>query len=117
MTWFYPYSPVSINKSYAYQPKKVLFNGKSYNEILNDFKESYEKDLNADLVNDYPNLTINQTQHILPIFEQDWLISKDAVSINSMKLDTILVEVKQVREVMLSLVIQADYTSVQKRFN
>lgn len=114
ITWFYPYSPLSVNQSYAYQPKKVSFNGESYHEILSDFKESYEKDLNADLINNHPNLTINRTQFILPIFEQDWLISNDSVSINDEKLETVLFEVIQVREVLLSLVGQAEYTREQR---
>ena len=114
ITWFYPYSPLSVNQSYAYQPKKVSFNGKSYHEILSDFKESYEEDLNADLINNHPNLTINRTQFILPNFEQDWLISNESVSINDEKLETVLFEVIQVREDLLSLVGQAEYTREQR---
>jgi len=38
MTWLYPYSFFSVNKSYTYQRDKVLFNDKSYKEILHDFK-------------------------------------------------------------------------------
>lgn len=112
MTWFYPYSHLSINKNYTYQSKKVLF----YNEILSEFKDIYEKDVNADLMNEYPNITINRTQFVLPIFEQDWLISNDSVTINAKKLETMLFEVKQVKEVMLSLVVQADYTSEQRGY-
>ena len=48
MTYLFPYSSFSVNKSYAYQPEKVLFNGEKYEEILNEFKDSYEKDLKAD---------------------------------------------------------------------
>lgn len=116
MTWIYPFSPLSINKSYDYQQKKVLHNGKTYNEIVNDFKESYENDLNADSVKDTTNLTIDRTQYILPMFEQEWLISKDAVSIDSLKLDTILSEVKSAREVMFSLLEQVDYSSEHRGY-
>ncbi|WP_408008233.1 hypothetical protein ACJROX_26760 [Pseudalkalibacillus sp. A8] len=116
MTWFYPYSPFSVNKSYAYKPDKILFNGKSYEQILNEFKASYEKDLKADADNKYPNLTINRTQYILPIFEQDWLINESSVPIDAMKLDMMLFEVQQVREVLLNLDVQVDYTSEQRRY-
>ncbi|KOP80243.1 hypothetical protein AMS59_02270 [Lysinibacillus sp. FJAT-14745] len=116
MTWFYPYSPFSVKKSYEYHPGKVLYGGKSYEAILNEFKESYNKDLKADLDNKYPNLTINRTQYVLPIFEQDWLISKDSIPFDVMKLDRMLLDVKQVREVLLELVVQADYTSEERGY-
>lgn len=111
-TWLYPYSPFSVNKSYIYQRDKVLFNDKSYKEILYDFKNAYEKDLN----NEYLNLTVNRTQYVLPIFEQDWLISEDSVSIDAKQLDMMLWEVKQVREVLLNLVVEEDYASEQRDY-
>ena len=44
MTWLFPFSPVSIYKSYTYKPVKVIYiDDKSYEDILNEFKESYEK--------------------------------------------------------------------------
>lgn len=116
ITWFYPYSTLSVSKSYTFQPNKVLINGKSYNEILSDFKEAYEKDYNDDLENTYPNLTILRTQYVIPVFEQDWLISKDSVSIDIKKLDTMLSDVKGVREVLLNLVAQAEYNSEQRYY-
>lgn len=116
ITWFYPYSTLSVSKSYTFQPNKVLINGKSYNKILSDFKEAYEKDYNDDLENTYPNLTILRTQYVIPVFEQDWLISKDSVSIDIEKLDTMLSKVKEVREVLLNLVVQAEYNSEQRYY-
>jgi len=116
MTWFYPYSPFSVKKSYAYHPDRVLYSGKSYEAILSEFKESYQKDLNADIDNEYPNLTINRTQYVLPIFEQDWLMSKDSIPFDALKLDKMLLDVKQVREVLLELVVQVDYTSEEKGY-
>ncbi|NYV64041.1 hypothetical protein HYI36_02125 [Bacillus sp. Gen3] len=116
MTLCYPYSPFSVKKNYVYQPNKVLHNGKIFEEIFNDFKGSYENDLKADLNNKVPNLTIDRTQYVLPIFEQDWLVSKDSIPIDKMKLDTMLFEVKQVREIFLSLLVQVDYTSEQRGY-
>ncbi|UOQ86909.1 hypothetical protein [Gracilibacillus salinarum] len=66
MNWFYPYSPFSINKSYAYKPDEILFNGKSYEEVLSEFKATYEKDS----ANNDVNLTIDSTEYVLPIFER-----------------------------------------------
>ncbi|MFC9542139.1 hypothetical protein ACFTQ7_20015 [Lysinibacillus sp. NPDC056959] len=116
MTWFYPYSPFSVKKSYVYHPDKVLDDGKSYEAILSEFKESYQKDLNADIDNENPNLTINRTQYVLPIFEQDWLMSKDSIPFEAMKLDKMLLDVKQVREVLLELVVKEDYTSEERDY-
>ncbi|MEQ6353710.1 hypothetical protein ABNX05_03705 [Lysinibacillus sp. M3] len=116
MTWFYPYSSFSVKKSYAYHPDRVLYSGKSYEAILSEFKESYQKDLNADIDNEYPNLTINRTQYVLPIFEQDWLMSKDSIPFDAMKLDKMLLDVKQVREVLLELVVQVNYTSEERDY-
>ncbi|GIN39300.1 hypothetical protein [Heyndrickxia oleronia] len=116
MTWCYPYSPFSVKKNYAFQPYKVLHNGKTFREIFKDFKGSYENDLKDDLNNKVPNLTIDRTQYVLPIFEQDWLVSKNSISIDKMKLDTMLFEVKQVRGILLSLLVQVDYTSEQRGY-
>ena len=116
MTWFYPYSPFSVKKSYVYHPDKVLYSSKSYEAILSEFRESYQKDLNADIDNEYPNLTINRTQYVLPIFEQDWLMSKDSIPFDAMKLDKMFLDVKQVREVLLELVVQVDYTSEERDY-
>lgn len=116
MTWFFPYSPFSVYKSYPYEPDEILFNGKTYETILNEFKDSYEKELKADLENEYSNLTIDRTQYILPIFEQDWLMNNGSVAINKMKLGTMLMEVKQARELLLSLIIQVDYTSEERGY-
>ncbi|MEK5175747.1 hypothetical protein NST63_21485 [Heyndrickxia sp. FSL W8-0496] len=81
-----------------------------------DFKGSYENDLKDDLNNKVPNLTIDRTQYVLPIFEQGWLVSKNSISIDKMKLDTMLFEVKQVRGILLSLLVQVDYTSEQRGY-
>ncbi|MFH5779991.1 hypothetical protein [Heyndrickxia oleronia] len=116
MTWCYPYSPFSVKKNYVYQPNKVLHNGKTFKQIFNEFKGSYENDLKADLNNKVPNLTIDRTQYVLPIFEQDWLVSKNSIPIDQMKLDTMLFEVKQVRGILLSLLVQVDYTSEQRGY-
>lgn len=116
MTWYYPFSPFSVYKSYSYQPYEISFNGESYEEILSEFRVSYEKDLKADVENEYPNLTIHRTEAVLSIFEQEWLRNKDAVSMDAMKLDTMLFEVKQVREVLLSLLVQVEYTSEERGY-
>ena len=116
MTWFYPFSILSVKKSYTYQSEQVLSNGRSYNEILSDFKKSFAKDLESDSENEYPNFTIFETRRILSVFEQDLLISNDPVSIDRVTLDVMFGDVKRVREILLDLVAQADYTSEQRKY-
>lgn len=115
MSWFYPFSHFSIYKSFTYKPTEVLYhNDKTYEDILNKFTESYEKNL-AKGIEKYSNcdqdVTVMQTQYILPIFEQDWLIGTDPVSMDQHKLDEMLVDVKQSRDTLLSLITKEDYSS------
>lgn len=114
MTWLFPFSPFSVNRNYNYQHKKILFNDKNYEEILNEFKDDFEE-LNEDSAKKYPNLT-EQTQYVLPIFEEEWLLSEDSVPINKVKLGTMLLEVQQVREAFLNLIAQEDYTSEDRGY-
>lgn len=67
-------------------------------------------------MNNQPNPTIKRTQFILPTFVQDWLISNDPVSIDDKKLETILSEVKQAKEVLLTLFVEAEYTREQREY-
>lgn len=59
ITWLYPYSTFSVYKSYSYKPYDVSINGKSYQEIVTDFKISYDRDLKAN--SDHESLTIERT--------------------------------------------------------
>ncbi len=119
MTWFYPFSHFSAHKSYTYKPGKVLYNDdQTYKDILNEFKESYEKELDNEFenTNNGIDLTIDRTRYILPIFEQDWLIGTDPVSMDKNKLDKMLVDVKQTTDSLLDLVANEDYTSQEKGY-
>lgn len=116
ITWFYPYSILSVNKSITYEPEKVLSNGKSYHEILKDFQKSVELDYESDSENEYPNLTIIRTQNVLHIFEQDWLIRNDPVSFNREKLDRMFGDVTRAREILLNHVAEADYSSQERKY-
>ncbi|MEV9639628.1 hypothetical protein ABZ756_02880 [Mammaliicoccus sciuri] len=60
------------------------------------------------------DVTVMQTQYILPIFEQDWLIGTDPVSMDQHKLDEMLVDVKQSRDTLLSLITKKDNSSEVK---
>ncbi|MFG6114885.1 hypothetical protein ACGTN9_06825 [Halobacillus sp. MO56] len=109
ITWFYPYSFFSINKSYTHKPDPVIVD--QYVEDLNDFKESYELNINKESA----TLTANYTQYILPMFEQDWLIYKDSVNMGKRELDNMLFEVKENKRTLMHLLVEEDYTKDQRR--
>lgn len=113
MTWFYPYSLMSIHKSYTFKPDPVVVD--QYTKDLNEFKSSYEKDLEEQDEEVDIDLTIDRTQYMIPLFEQDWLISKEPVKISVEDLGNILFEVKNARKTLLGLLAQEDYTQNQKQ--
>ena len=114
ISWYYPLSPFSIHQSFTYEPSSETHNGKTYEEEIDNFKAAYEKDLNKDLESDKHNPTINRTQFILPIFEQEWLIGTDSKTINKDKLDRMLLDVQQVRNTLLNLVSEGDYSREER---
>ncbi|MGP4108489.1 hypothetical protein [Virgibacillus sp. L01] len=114
MTWFYPYSIFSIHKSYSFTPDPVVVEG--YVKDLNEFKSSYEKDLEELRTNSTIDLTTDQTQHLLPLFEQDWLLSKEPVKLSMGDLGNILFQVKNARKTLLELVAKEDYKKEQRRY-
>ncbi|WP_153730277.1 hypothetical protein [Sporosarcina obsidiansis] len=118
MTWYYPFSPFSIQKSYTYKPGTILYNDKTYEELLNEFDETYKKELDQAFENhdEEIDLTVVRTEYILPIFKQDWLIGTDPVSINQNKLDNMLLDIKQSRDTLLSLIAEVDYTKEQRNY-
>ena len=62
------------------------------------------------------NLTIDRTQYILPIFDQDWLVSTEPVPMDKNKLDQMLHDVTQSRNTLLMLVAQGDYTGEERGY-
>lgn len=113
MTWFYPYSVFSITKSYSFTPDPVVVEG--YEENLNEFKSSFEKDLTEMEAASTRDLTIDRTQYVLPLFEQDWLRSKEPVNLSLDDLDYILLEVRGARITLLELSAAEDYTKESRR--
>ncbi|WP_053217297.1 hypothetical protein [Virgibacillus senegalensis] len=59
VTWFYPYSIFSLHKTYAYKPDPVMVDG--YLEDVEQFKDTFEKDLD-EMESEKPiDLTENRT--------------------------------------------------------
>ncbi|SDK36785.1 hypothetical protein [Sediminibacillus albus] len=114
MTWFYPYSIFSLHKTYNYQPDPVMVDG--YLKDVKEFKETFAKDL-EEMESERPvDLTVERTQYVLPLFEQDWLISKDKLKMGKEDLDYMLSEVKSIRDTLLSMVEQGDYSKEQRGY-
>ena len=114
ISWYYPLSLFSIHQSFTYHPGSETHNGKTYEEEIGEFKAAYEKDLKKVLESDNYNPTVNRTQFILPIFEQEWLIGTDSKTIDKDKLDRMLFDVQQARNTLLDLVSEGDYSREER---
>lgn len=114
LTWFYPYSPLSLAKSFTYKPKEVLYNDQTYDRMVHEFKAVYEKELEQGLEKTDRFATINRVQYILLAFEQDWLLTTEPVTMNKKELDSMLYFVAQSRDILLQLIAQENYTSEEK---
>src|SRR5690606_21410411 len=116
MTSFYPFSNYSMYQSYNYKPDSVMVAG--YLEELNEFKTSLEKDLEHENQekDGYINFTVDRTQYILSLFDQDWLVSKEPVRISKRDIEDMLFKVGNVRETLLDLIAREDYTVEQRDY-
>ncbi|PIC95382.1 hypothetical protein CSV69_11730 [Sporosarcina sp. P26b] len=112
--YYYPFSPFSIHQSSTYHPVPETHNSKTYEEAMGQFKVAYEKDLDKDVESDHRNPTVNRTQFILPVFEQEWLIGTDSKTMDKDKLDRMLLDVQQARNTLLHLVSEGDYSREQR---
>ncbi|WP_129692136.1 hypothetical protein [Gottfriedia acidiceleris] len=82
VTWFFPYSFFSVNKSVTYDPYNVAV--KDYEKGIDDFKKNYEID--------------KQTQSILNMYEQTWLLSENKVRMKYEDLGGMLNKVQVARK-------------------
>ncbi|MFD1030240.1 hypothetical protein [Metaplanococcus flavidus] len=114
MTWFYPYSVFGITKTYSYAPDSVVVEG--YEDGLAEFNRSFEEDLEEMGAAGTVDLTVDRTQYVLPLFEQDWLLSKEPVKFSLDDLDDILFEVENARTTLLELSASTDYTKENRRY-
>lgn len=106
VTWVYPFSLFSVHKSYTYIPDSSIVD--SHVKSLNDFKKLYSKS-NEDV-------TTKSTPAILQIYEQEWLVNKESVTMNEDKFDSILFKVKSARATLLRLTVQEKYTIEQRSY-
>ncbi|MDV6377873.1 hypothetical protein ORD22_06305 [Sporosarcina sp. GW1-11] len=116
ISWYYPFSPFSIDQRFTYQPSWETHNGKTYNEEISEFRATYEKDVKMNVEGDNYNATVDRTQYILPIFEQEWLIGTDSKTMDKDQLDRILLDVEQARNTLLDLLSKGDYNKEERGY-
>ncbi|MHA6252527.1 hypothetical protein [Oceanobacillus sp. CAU 1775] len=114
MTWFYPFSIFSINKSYSFTADPVTVD--EYTRELNEFITSFENDLEEAFGEDNINLTLDRTRYLASIFEQEWISSKDPIKMDLDMLSNNLDEVKSARNALLELIVREDYNYEQREY-
>ncbi|MDP4549524.1 hypothetical protein Q9251_01355 [Alkalihalobacillus macyae] len=100
MSWIYPYAGYSLNKSITYDADSYLV--EDYVQQLNDLTNNYETVSNDDLTHD-------QLQYLLQMYEQGWMMSDEPVKMNQDDIDQIAFEVKEARNLLLSLAFEETY--------
>src|SRR5690606_26419100 len=105
--WVYPHSMFGENKTFAYNADDVIV--EEFMEDLHNFKEINNIGSTRDLAS-------HRLQYVLPVYEQEWLTSKDAVKIKASDLEEMLKEVKSARNTMLELAFEENYSKYAKDF-
>ncbi|WP_170158581.1 hypothetical protein [Aquisalibacillus elongatus] len=114
MTWFYPFSTFSLYKSYTFNPDKVVVD--QYVNDLEKFKSSFENDYDSLSLDIDNSLTIDRTNYILQMFDQDWLTNSDSVKVDRNFLSEQLFLVQNTRDYIIELLVREDYTEDQKQY-
>lgn len=116
ITWIYPFSPVSLYKNYTYQPTVILYNDQTFEEMINAFKKDYENEDKVEMEKsvDDRNNPVVRIEPILQVFEQDWLVSRNPVKMNHVRVDEMHLQVKEWTQVLLNLLAYGNYTTEER---
>lgn len=116
-TIVYPYSIFSLHKSFTFETPWGKSNGYTYSELLQKFETSYKKDLEAWYDSDLEdrNLVVLNTQYILDIFKQEWLLDDSVTKIDEDALYAARGKLQSARSTMFDFLIQLDLTYDQKQ--
>jgi hypothetical protein len=107
VNWFFPYSFLSLNKSVSYKPDSEVV--RDYVKDLNHFKKILKNDKQD-------NVTSIRSQDILQVYEQKWFMSEKAVKMKYEDIDSILLEIKNVRQILMDLAFKETYSEVTKKY-
>ena len=102
ITWFYPYSSLSLHRSISYSPDPYLV--EDYTEKMNGLSKKYAEGSDDDL-------TMDRLQYILQMYDQEWLLSEKAVVMTKEDLDNVAFDVKQARNVLIDLSFEETYSA------
>ncbi|WP_283152771.1 hypothetical protein [Guptibacillus hwajinpoensis] len=106
ITWFYPYSSLSLHRSISYSPDPYLV--EDYTEKMNGLSKKY-----AEGSGDDP--TMDRLQYILQMYDQEWLMSEKAVVMTKEDLDNVAFDVKEARNVLIDLSFEETYSADVKK--
>ncbi|MBM7650237.1 hypothetical protein JOC78_003222 [Bacillus ectoiniformans] len=106
-SWIYPYSMLSIHKSYTYEPDPLVI--KEYVQDIKDFKRSSQADLKKSEMTE-------KFMNILEMFQQHWLLSKKPVIMDEQQMEFLFAEVKESRHSLLQLLITEDFSKEERSF-
>lgn len=113
ISWYYPFSTISLSKKYTYKPSIVLYNDQTYEEILNEFKVSYEQDLQREKKKAPENRdqTVVQLEEAFSVFEQTWLMKKELITMDPRQLEEMFRKANKWQDILLRLLTEGDHTT------
>ncbi|WP_349409688.1 hypothetical protein [Pseudalkalibacillus sp. SCS-8] len=109
----YPYSYFSFVKSFSYDANNKVVD--QYKGKLTQFKSEYEDIYNSLNGTKKMDLTTDRIQYILRLYDQPSFISKEPTTISIEDLDTLLFRVEEIRELVIELSFQENYSISNKR--
>lgn len=104
-TYFYPYSNLSLNKSYSYNADNVVVRG--YAENLRDFKKVYQNDLKETVFSE--DIT-TRVDYLLLMSEQKWLVKEEPTKMKRIKLYSLYEDMKLLKESLIELESQKNFS-------
>lgn len=113
ISWYYPFSTISLSKKYTYKPSIVLYNDLTYEEMLNEFKASYEQDLQREKKKAPENQdqTVVQLEEAFSVFEQTWLMEKEPITMDRRQLEEMFMKASEWQGNLIGLLTEGDYTT------
>ena len=97
-TYFYPYSNLSLNKSYSYHADNVMVRG--YLKELRDFKKVYKNDLKKNV---FSEDVTTRVDYLLLMSEQEWLVKEEPSKMKRSKLKRLYEDMNILRESLMEL--------------
>ena len=105
VTWFYPFSPVSVYKNINYTTDSDRV--RIHTEYLNNLQKLYDESSPDDV-------TTIVLQNITHMFEQDWLVKNDTFKMNKDELARMLMGMRNAGDGLLKLTMHEEYSWEQR---